>query len=139
MYSAYKEARRIFGSWNAAIAAAGFKPNPVMFANKYVASDGHVCDSFAEKIIDDWLASRYITHTRNVPYPEDKRLTADFVVGKHWIEFFGLAGELKEYDRLVRRKKNLSRKYHMNLIALYPNDLFPKNRLEKVLTEADAL
>lgn len=42
-------ARLRFGTWNKAIEAAGFKPNPVMFSRKYIAKDGHRCDSLAEK------------------------------------------------------------------------------------------
>ena len=42
-----------FGGWNNAVRIAGFNPNPVFFAKKFIALDGHVCDSFAEKIIDD--------------------------------------------------------------------------------------
>ncbi len=133
MYGPYKEARRIFGSWNDAITAAGFKPNPVLFAEKHIANDGHLCDSFAEKIIDDWLVSKGLRHKRSVPYPEEKRLTADFVVGRRWIEFFGLAGELRAYDALVKKKRRLARKYHLPLIALYPKDLFPTNHLSEIL------
>jgi hypothetical protein len=36
---------------------------------KYIAKDGHKCDSFAEKIIDDWLYSNNVEHQRNIPYP----------------------------------------------------------------------
>lgn len=133
MYGKYKEARELFGSWNQAVLKAGFKPNPVMFAHRYMAKDGHGCDSLTEKIIDDWLASRHIAHMRNVPYPEGKRLTADFVVGKRWIEFFGLAGELKEYDRLLRLKRRISDKYRLNLVELYPKHLFPRNHLHEIL------
>ena len=60
MYGVYGEAREIFGSWNNAVEAAGFKPNPVLFAEKHTADDGHHCDSLAEKIIDDWLNSQKI-------------------------------------------------------------------------------
>lgn len=63
-----KAIRTYFGSWNNGILAAGYSPNPVMFAKKYVAKDGHKCDSLAEKIIDDWLDKRQILHLRNVRY-----------------------------------------------------------------------
>src|SRR3989344_3156005 len=59
-YDMYKKARNMFGTWNKAIEAAGYKPNPVMFANKYTATDGHQCDSMAEMMVDDWLHSRGI-------------------------------------------------------------------------------
>lgn len=47
----YSVARRFFGTWNNAIIAAGFKPNPVLFADRCIAKDGHMCDSIAEMII----------------------------------------------------------------------------------------
>ena len=53
----YDAIRARFGTWNKAIEAAGFEPNPVMFSKKFIAKDGHICDSFSEKIIDDWLYS----------------------------------------------------------------------------------
>ena len=133
MYGTYKKARMSFGTWNNAVAAAGFKPNPVLFAEKQIANDGHHCDSLAEKIIDDLLASKGIAHQRSVPYPNDKRLTADFVIGKRWIEFFGLAGEIKNYDHLMKRKREIAKKNHIRLIELYPRDLFPKNQLQEIL------
>jgi hypothetical protein len=51
----YREYQQRFGSWNNAIRLAGFEPNSVIFSKKFLAKDGHVCDSYAEKIIDDWL------------------------------------------------------------------------------------
>lgn len=128
----YNAAQERFGSWNKAIKAAGFEPNPVMFAKKHIANDGHKCDSFAEKIIDDWLHSNDIKHRRNIPYP-DSRYTADFSVGKKIIEFFGLNGELKKYDQNKIVKEGLAKKYNIELIEIYPKDLFPINRLGKLL------
>ncbi len=129
----YHAARGRFGTWNNAIKTAGFDPNPVMFANKYVANDGHKCDSLAEKIVDDWLYARNIKHKTNVPYPGNDGLSADFKVGDFWIEFFGLHGQHKKYDELKEKKSKLVKKYNLNLIALYPKHLFPKNKLNKVL------
>ncbi len=54
----YKAARLRFGTWNKAIEATGFEPNPVLFAKKHIANDGHKCNSLAEKIIDDWLYTK---------------------------------------------------------------------------------
>lgn len=133
MYDAYRKARDVFGTWNKAIGVAGFKPNPVMFANKHIARDGHVCDSLAEKIIDEWFRSKGISHKRSVSYPEFKKMTCDFVVGKYFIEFFGLEGELREYDRLANIKRKLAKKYKFKLIEIKPAHLFPKNKLNQVL------
>jgi hypothetical protein len=129
----YHSARNQFGSWNKAIKAAGFSPNPVMFAKKYIANDGHKCDSLAEKIIDDWLHRKNIPHKRNVKYPEDYGLTVDFVVYERWIEFFGLSGQHKRYDELKNLKIKLANKHKLNLVEIYPEDLFPEFKLGKIL------
>lgn len=101
-----------------------------MFANKHIAIDGHKCDSLAEKIIDDWLYARKIKHQRSVPYPGNEKFTCDFVIGNKWIEFFGLHGEHKRYDLLRRIKLKMVKKYEIDLIEVFPNDVFPKKRLE---------
>lgn len=123
-----RAARFRFGTWNNAIKAAGFKTNPVMFAKKYIANDGDKCDSLAEKIIDDWLNARKIKHLRNFHYPGNEGFTVDFKVGDFWIEFFGLSGQLRRYDQLKRRKLKLAKKYKLNLIQIYPKDIFPLNK-----------
>jgi hypothetical protein len=122
-------ARFRFGTWNDAIKAAGFTPNPVMFAKKYIANDGDKCDSLAEKIIDDCLFARKIKHIRNFPYPGNKKFTVDFKVGSYWVEFFGLSGQLKSYDQLMRQKIEIVKKYKLKLIKIYPRDIFPVNKM----------
>ena len=132
-YAYYKVARKYFGTWNNAVKAAGFEPNPVMFAKKYIAKDGDKCDSLAEKIIDDYLFRRKIKHIRNFPYPGNKGFTVDFKIGNNWVEFFGLSGQLKRYDCLKNRKLKLTRKLGINLIKIYPRDLFPVGKLSRKL------
>lgn len=127
-----RAARNRYGSWNNAIIAAGYEPNPVMFAKKYIAKDGHKCDSLAEKIIDDWLFAHNIDHKRRIEYPGNHSLNVDFVVGDYWVEFFGLAGEHKRYDELRLEKIKLVEKYRLKLIEIYPNHLFPKNKLNQI-------
>lgn len=129
----YKRSRLIFGTWNKAIEAAGYEPNPQMFSRKHMAKDGHKCDSLAEKIIDDWLFKRKIKHELHYPYPGKDGFTADFKVGKYWIEFFGLSGQLKRYDELKKRKIRLANQYNLHLIELYQSDLFPRNQIEAKL------
>jgi len=132
----YHAFRSRFGSWNTAIKTAGFTPNPVMFAKKYTANDGHKCDSLSEKIIDDWFYARNIDHKRSCPYPNDRGLTVDFKVGDYWVEFFGLSGEHKRYDELKSEKIELVKKYKLKFISVYPEDLFPTSKLEAVLNLA---
>lgn len=111
-----------FESWNNAIVAAGFEPNPVYFAKHYLAQDGHPCDSFTEKIIDDWMSLNEVPHRRNVPY-DGTTMTADFSIGDVFIEYFGLWGEVREYDVLVKKKRALCKKQGRKLIEIYPEDL----------------
>jgi Homing endonuclease associated repeat len=127
--NAFAVFRRHFGSWNNAIIAAGFEPNPILFAKKFVACDGHRCDSFTEKIVDDWLSARHIHHERNWRYAGTK-MTADFFVYPGMvIEFFGLAGVQKKYDALIDIKRKFCATHGMNLIELYPRDVFPADGL----------
>lgn len=132
MWGIYKPARKYFGTWNNAIEAAGFNPNPVMFAKHQIANDGHVCDSLAEKIIDDYLFEKGIVHERNVSYPEGD-YSADFKIGASWVEYFGLAGEHKRYDELRLIKQNIAKRYKLKLVEIYPKDLYPRNKLEGIL------
>lgn len=124
--------RSKFGSWNKAIKAAGFEPNPVLFAHKHTAKDGHKCDSLAEKIIDDWLFSKGIPHTRNMPYPTNSKLTCDFIVNDIWIEFFGLSGQVRRYDELVYKKLQIIKTHNLKFIPIYPQQLFPKPMLHEI-------
>lgn len=134
MWGMYKMARRHFGTWNNAIEAAGFEPNPVMFAKHQIAEDGHICDSLAEKMIDDYLCKKGVVHDRNIPYPVGT-YTADFKVGDMIIEYFGLAGEHIRYDELRGIKKQIAKKYQMKLVEIYPNDLYSKDGLMRLLNQ----
>jgi predicted nucleic acid-binding Zn ribbon protein len=131
--SIYRPARDIFGTWNNAIKAAGLAPNPLLFAKRQVAKDGHMCDSMSEKIIDNWLYSKGVPHKINVPYPGQKKLTVDFLIDNIWIEFFGLSGQLHKYDELVDKKLSIAKQKKLLLVKLYPKHLFPQNKLDTVL------
>lgn len=125
--------RMHFGTWNNAIIEAGFDPNPVLFSKKFFAKDGHLCDSFTEKIIDDWLCEKGIEHQRNFKYGATK-MTADFLIEKNIVlEFFGLAGVQKTYDEIVARKKKFCREARLKLVEVYPGDIYPVNRLAELL------
>lgn len=124
-----------FGSWNKAVKKAGFETNPVLFSKRFIAIDGHVCDSFTEKVIDDWLTSKNIVHERNVRYG-NTRFTTDFRTGTNiFIEFFGLAGAQKKYDQNIERKRLLAKELNYRLIEVYPDDIYPKNKLLALLKD----
>jgi len=131
-FNAWQLYANTFGSWNKAIQAAGFDTNPVLFSKKFTAGDGHACDSFTEKVIDDWLFEYGITHTRNAPYGTT-RMTADFKIGTDIIiEFFGLAGVQKHYDANIEKKRVLANELGYRLIELYPAHIYPVNRLDEI-------
>jgi len=112
--------RRVFGSWNKGIAAANYKPNPEMFTHKFIAKDGHACDSLSKQIV----------HERGIFYPNQKLFKTDFYVDKkYWIEFLGLKGVVKKYDLLYERKKQIAKENGIEIVELYPGDLFPRNQL----------
>ena len=131
-FGALKIYRDRFGSWNNAIELAGFDSNPVLFARKFIAEDRHPCDSFTEKIIDDWLYKHNIPHSRNIVYGKTK-MTADFLIEPSTVlEFFGLAGVQKKYDAIIQRKRRLAKKLGWNLIELYPTKELLVSSLEKL-------
>lgn len=131
-YHASRTARFWFGTWNKAIKAASLNPNPVLFAKKHIANDGHKCDSLSEKIIDDWLYLKEVPHERNIPYPKSK-FHFDFKVGNTYVEFFGLHGELKRYDELVKQKLKIIKKNNIKFLPIFPKNIYPKSNLEKIL------
>ena len=130
--SSHKPYVRLFGSWNNAIKAAGFSPNPTKFAKKHRAFDGHKCDSFAEFVIDNWFSQNKILHQIHIPYP-GSNMSCDFMMDDTRIEFIGLKGEAKKYDQLLKKKRNLAKKLGLTVIEIYPEDPFPKNKLDKIL------
>lgn len=132
-FNSHRSYRTHFGSWNNAIRLAGFEPNSELFAKRVHAHDGHICDSFAEKIIDDWLSQRKIKHVKNFFY-QGTKMTADFYVENQqiYIEYFGLRSVNKKYDKSFLRKVSLVKHKHLKLIALYPTDLTKSNLSRKL-------
>lgn len=133
MNGIYQVTRKFYGTWNEAIKSAGFEPNPVMFANRQVAKDGHECDSLAEKMIDDYLFDLGIEHERNCPYPEGD-YTADFKIKEKYIEYFGLSGH-EPYDEIMETKKDIAMRHKINLLEIYPKNIYRKNGLEETFKE----
>ena len=126
-----------FSSWNNALFAAGLVPNRSHNQRMYKrvntrAKDGHQCDSISEAIVDNWLADHAIEHARDVLYPTTHH-KADWNIGKIFVEYFGLAKDSPRYDRAIKRKRNLCRAHHIQLIEIYPEDLYPNIALEHKL------
>jgi hypothetical protein len=100
-----------------------------MFAYHFKALDGHKCDSFTEKIIDDWLFENKIDHQIHVPYPDFPEFRCDFLINGVFVEFFGLDGEHKRYSELAAKKRNLAEKFGVDIVELHPKDIYPKNNM----------
>ena len=129
---------RFFGSWNKAIETAGFIPNRSHNNRMYKrinakATDGHLCDSISELLIDNWLHKNSILHERDISYPQTNH-KADWKISTKdkdvFVEYFGLANDSPRYDRSIKEKETLCKKHDISLIGIYPKDIYPKNYLE---------
>jgi len=133
--------RKSFGSWNKAVSTAGFIPNRSHNDRMYKrvkakATDGHLCDSVSELLVDNWLYKNSIPHERDAHYPNTKH-KADWKIffknDEIFVEYFGLANDSTRYDRCIKEKIRLCNKNKISLIEIYPKDLYPKNFLEENL------
>ncbi|RKS08475.1 hypothetical protein DFP74_4177 [Nocardiopsis sp. Huas11] len=128
--------KKQYGSWLAALIATGVLPNGAhkgVFGIRTLAKDGHVCNSLAEKTIDDWLSDNGFEHTKEPRYP-DSQMRADFKVGGTLIEYFGLIGR-SEYDEKVKLKRALARKHGIKLIEIQPKDMASWDRYQARLAK----
>ena len=128
----------MFGSWNAAISAAGLDPHRshdhrMYHRTRTKAKDGHECDSVSEAIIDDWLTKHGISHERNGKFPDTNHRADWVVLGDVFIEYFGLASDSPRYDRAIKEKQKICRRYGIKLLEIYPSDLYPKESLNQKL------
>lgn len=136
-----KPCTKMFGSWNKAIQAAGFIPNRShdnrMYKRVHARSiDGHLCDSVSELLIDDWFYKNNVLHTRDAHYPTTHHKADWKIVAKNkevFAEYFGLANDSPRYDRSIKEKEALCKKYNIHLIGIRPEDIYPKNSLESNL------
>lgn len=116
-----------FGSVLGALSAAGVVDTiKGTFGTRCVAKDGHICNSLAELLIDDAMTDAGIKHIKEASYPSSSdtktRMRADWLVGKSFVEYFGLAGQ-PDYDNKIEKKRATAQLFGLNLIELYPTDL----------------
>lgn len=133
--------RKYFGSWNNTVIAAGLVPyhskSQRMFKRiQTYSKDGHYCYSISEVLIDNWLTNHCVQHQKEIIYPEGK-----FIVDwslpnrKTFIEYFGLTKDVSSYDLTIKKKRKICQKYGINLIELYPRDLYPLRNYETKLAK----
>lgn len=127
--------KTLFGSWFDALVAAEILDDGARRNSRGVqcrAKDGHMCHSLGEKTIDDTLFEMSIQHEREPPYP-DSNYRADFKVGEHIIEYFGLIGNA-DYDAKTEAKLTLAKAHRLQLICIYPADLVSPRKLQRKLS-----
>lgn len=125
-------ARHHFGSWNKMMTELGYTPYMQKYGKKaYKSKDGHISDSLAEVLIDNWLFEHGVAHERRKKYPNSKR-NCDFYLVDYgvWMEYFGLAGEIEEYDEAIEEKRLLAKENDLPLVEIFADDLFPNFNLE---------
>ena len=118
----YKE---IFGSWIAALDAAGILEGGVIKTKRgyrCAAKDGHSCGSLGEKIVDDFLYAHNIPHEKEPSYPGERRFRADWKIDDTFIELWGLQGD-EDYDKKTAQKRQLAKEHNITLIELTFADL----------------
>lgn len=126
-----KSYKKIFGNWLNVLIDSEILDNSLLktyYGYKCRSKDGHLCNSLAEKIIDEFLIDNNIIHEKEPKYPFDDEfnplelLRADWLLGDNtFVEFFGLSKK-EEYAKKIEIKLKLAQKHDLNLIALYPND-----------------
>lgn len=110
-----------FGTWRAAIEAAGLKPITTFGVTQF-AKDGHKCNSESERIIDDFMVANGIEHEREPLYPGTK-YRADWLVNGNYVEFFGMVscnGSIGEnYKNRMEEKFQLATTLNIPIVPLY--------------------
>jgi|GEM_PF-3613903 len=126
-----------FGSYNKFLKYCGFEVFNSRFSYPCIAKDGHLCDSRAEKFIDDFM---YINNIKHKPHPRyssfiegfKKTNKADWALEDGTIvEYFGLMG-YEKYEEKMKEKIKLLEDNNIQYIAIYPNNL---NNLGNVFDE----
>ena len=100
----------------------------------YVSNHGHKFRSIFERDLDNWFWNHGIRdHEHDVSYPISK-MTCDFVIGDYWIEATGLLCR-NWYKKRMERKKELAKKFKINLVCISYDDFYKPYILEQKLSE----
>ena len=128
---------QVYGDWFKAVVASGYLGEKGLLKTRYgyrvIAKDGCVCNSLAEKIVDDWLHDNHIEHEKEPSYPRIVRelaganFRADWRVGDIYIEYFGLQTE-KSYALKTSAKILFCQVSKITLIPLFPGDEYKLDR-----------
>ena len=96
-----------------------------------IAEDGHLCDSYSESIIDNFLYNNNVKHSTQVMYPNSK-LKCDFNIENVFIEYTGFKNSFvkEKYASTLQIKKDIC--LNENLIFIEIDDT-SKRSLEELL------
>lgn len=129
----YSSVKRHYESWNKAMKIFGFVLNTQWVSRKCLScKDGHVAHSISEMVVDNWLYDNGIKHERFKRYPGSRR-DCDFYLpdSGQWVEYFGLKGETKEYDKGIEEKRVMAKEHGLQLVELTCDDLFPSIKIKE--------
>ena len=98
-------------------------------ANTYYSKNGDICLSMVELMVTDFLIDNNINYCKEELY-KDVFDIQDFgtkrmdwrLIDNTVIEYFGMMNN-KEYKEAALEKINLCKKYNINLIELYPENI----------------
>jgi len=132
----------LYGGWLKAVKETGYLGDNEFIRSTYgyrtIANDGHICNSLAEKIVDDWLFANKIEHIKEPAYPDSVRdllkskVRADWLVGETYIEYFGLQTN-EDYAKKTDSKILACQVSGVQLQPLYPGDEYHlDNMLQKL-------
>lgn len=113
--------------WLAESGALGESWRP-SFGQISTASDGHLCRSFLERVIDDFFSANGVAHETEPPYPYDVALNqhglrADWsLADQTMVEAAGLMAS-PDYAAKIERKRLLAEQHGIELIVLEEQDL----------------
>jgi hypothetical protein len=94
-----------------------------------IAADGHLCRSFGELAVENYLIANGIQHQCEPTYPTHNELNpngkqrADWLLpGDRWVEYAGMMDE-NEYATKMAAKVDLAVACGLDLLVLTPDDL----------------
>ena len=117
--------------------------------HKYViANDGHYCDSFAEKIIDDILFAQHIKHERGITFLlNEKKLVPDFILENNIVvevlmvnPYVPSRNKIEtNYSKRFLQKKRLYKEHNYEVFDFLPehytNSSFLKQRFKDLINK----
>lgn len=125
-----KTYRTKFGTYKNALKLAGLNVERL-----YVSEAGIRCNSWYELQIANTFEKYHILYLREINYKKvipsfEKAYRFDFAFEKdnqtYYIEFFGITG-VPSYDNKIIEKQEICRANSINLISLYPDDIYSKS------------